>query len=94
MRVTVISEFKLFSLLRSPLKSWKSDGNQTRVKYAIGFLRYVYEVQSHVELFNASYKDIGVQVSLSPITIGLDLHMLHVNFLLCERAGGLVELCF
>ena len=47
------SEVKLggkfwFSLFGSPLKSWKSNWNQTLVKDAIGVPLYVSEVKGHV----------------------------------------------
>ena len=37
-----------FLLFGSPLKSWKSDFNQTWVKVAIGVPSYVNEVKGHV----------------------------------------------
>ena len=38
----------MFSLFQCPLKSWKSDWNQTWVEAAVGVPLYVNEVKGHV----------------------------------------------
>ena len=47
----MILKFKLSSFFGSPMKSWKSDYNQSWVKDVIGVPSYVNEVKGHVELF-------------------------------------------
>ena len=71
--LTMILEFSLFfPYLGLPWKDevpWQPNLGQ----WCKSVPSYVYEVKGYVELFYASYYDIGVQVSWSPITIKLDL---------------------